>query len=40
MTQQEFESRIGTEVASSTFDFANRVYMAAGEMNKDAFCAD
>lgn len=40
MTQQEFEQRIGTEVAPSTFDFANRVYMAAGEMDKDSFCAD
>lgn len=40
MTQQEFESRIGTEVSASTFDFANRVYMAAGEMQKDEFCAD
>lgn len=40
MTQKEFESRIGTEVASSTFDFANRVYMAAGEMDKDTFCTD
>lgn len=40
MTQQEFEQRIGTEVATSTFDFANRVYMAAGEMDKDTFCAD
>lgn len=40
MTQQEFEQRIGTEVATSTFDFANRVYMAAGEMDKDSFCAD
>ncbi len=40
MTQQEFETRIGTEVAPSTFDFANRVYMAAGEMDKDSFCAD
>lgn len=40
MTQQEFETRIGTEVAPSTFDFANRVYMATGEMDKDSFCTD
>lgn len=40
MTQQEFEKRIGTEVTSDTFDYANRVYMAAGEMDKDAFCKD
>lgn len=40
MTQQEFEKRIGTEVSSDTFDYANRVYMAAGEMDKDTFCKD
>lgn len=40
MTQQEFESCIGTTVATSTFEFANRVYMAAGDMDKDAFCHD
>lgn len=40
MTQQEFEKRIGTEVTSDTFDYANRVYMAAGEMDKDTFCKD
>lgn len=40
MTQQEFEKRIGTEVSSDTFDYANRVYMAAGDMDKDAFCKD
>lgn len=40
MNQQEFETRIGRNVSSETFDFANRVYMAAGEMDKDTFCAD
>lgn len=40
MTQQEFEKRIGTGVSSDTFDYVNRVYMAAGEMDKDTFCED
>lgn len=40
MTQQEFETRIGTTVTPETFDFANRTYMAAGNMDKDAFCED
>ena len=40
MTQQEFETRTGKEVTSGCFDYANRVYMAAGEMDKDAFCED
>lgn len=40
MTKQEFEKRIGTEVSNDTFDYANRVYMAAGNIDKDAFCKD
>lgn len=40
MTQQEFESRVGTTVTANSFEFANRVYMAAGDMDKDAFCRD
>lgn len=40
MTQKEFESRIGTVVTANTFDYANRVYMAAGNMDKDAFCRE
>ena len=40
MTQKEFETRIGTEVATETFEYANRVYMAAGDMDKDEFCKD
>lgn len=37
MTQQEFETRTGL-TTQVEFDYANRVYMAAGQMNKDAFC--
>lgn len=40
MTQQEFETRTGKEVTSGCFDYANRVYMAAGEMDKDSFCKE
>ena len=40
MTQQEFETRTGKEVTSGCFDYANRVYMAAGEMDKDQFCKE
>lgn len=40
MTQKEFETRFGQEVSSECFDYANRVYMAAGDMNKDEFCKD
>lgn len=37
MTQKEFETRFGQEVTPECFDFANRVYMAAGQMDKDSF---
>lgn len=40
MTQQEFETRINREVKSEDFDYINRIYMAAGEMDKDSFCAE
>ena len=40
MTQQEFETRIGTTTTTETFEYANRVYMAAGDMDKDDFCKD
>ena len=39
MTQQEFEKRTGFKT-SEAFDYANRVYMAAGQMDKDAFCEE
>jgi len=37
MTQKEFETRFGQEVTPECFDFANRIYMAAGQMDKDDF---
>lgn len=40
MTQKEFEARFGQEVSSECFDYANRVYMAAGDMDKDEFCKE
>ena len=40
MTQQEFETRFGQEVTTECFDYANRVYMAAGNLDKDQFCKE
>lgn len=40
MTQQEFETRFGQEVTTECFDYANRVYMAAGNLDKDDFCKE
>ena len=40
MTQQEFETRTGLNVSASDFDYINRVYMAAGSLDKDAFCSE
>lgn len=40
MTQQEFQKLTGTEVTSDTYDYIQRVYMAAGDMDKKSFCAD
>lgn len=41
MTQQEFETRTGINYAHGEFDdMVNPMYMAAGQMDKDAFCAD
>lgn len=40
MTKQEFETRTGLTCLNSTFDFINRIYMAAGEQDKDTFCAE
>lgn len=39
MTQQEFEKRTNISTAPA-FEYANRVYMAAGQMDKDDFCAE
>ena len=40
MTQKEFETRFGQEVPAESFDYANRVYMAAGDIDKDKFCEE
>ena len=41
MTQQEFETRTGINYAHGEFDdMVNPMYMAAGQMDKDAFCAE
>ena len=40
MTQKEFETRFGQEVTPESFDYANRVYMAAGNLDKDDFCKE
>ena len=39
MTQQEFEQRTGIN-SNVVFEEANKMYMAAGNMDKDAFCDD
>ena len=38
MNKQEFENRIGKTTTDAAFEFANRVYMAAGDIDKDEFC--
>lgn len=40
MTQQEFEERTGRKVTGDEFERANAIYMAAGDIDKDRFCAD
>ena len=40
MTQQEFESRTGLTLTSNEFDYVNRIYMAAGSLDKDSFCKE
>lgn len=40
MTQKEFEERIGRDVTGDEFERANAIYMAAGDIDKDRFCAD
>lgn len=39
MTQQEFEQRTGIK-SDVVYELANGVYMAAENMDKDAFCMD
>jgi hypothetical protein len=38
MLKKEFENRFGQEVSDGDFEIINRMYMAAGEMDKDEFC--
>lgn len=38
MTQKEFEDRTGKKVSPDDFEIVNRIYMTAGEMDKDRFC--
>ena len=38
MTKQEFENLTGALTTDAQFDYANRVYMAAGDMKKETFC--
>ena len=41
MTQTEFETRTGIHYTDGMFDdFVNPLYMAAGQMDKDAFCKE
>ena len=40
MTKQEFELLTGEMTTDINFEFAHRVYMAAGDMDKDTFCED
>lgn len=39
MTKEEFEDRTGIK-SDMVFEEANRMYMKAGDMDKDAFCDD
>jgi hypothetical protein len=40
MLQKEFEDRIGRSVTFTEYETANGLYMAAGNMDKDEFCAE
>ena len=40
MTQKEFEIRTGLTVSADEYAGIEAVYMAAGELNKDVFCAE
>lgn len=40
MTKKEFTDQTGlTEIDEKRFDWINEIYLAAGELDKDAFCA-
>ncbi len=40
MTQREYENLIGKTVTAEEFEAANALYMSAGDMDKETFCAD
>ncbi len=40
MTKQEFEARTGLKVNSEDYARIEKMYMAAGNMDKDLFCAE
>ena len=40
MIQQEFEVRTGMQVTPDEYEEIERVYLAAGNMDKDTFCHD
>lgn len=40
MTKQEFEVRTGLKVNSEDYDRIEKMYMAAGNMDKDLFCIE
>lgn len=40
MTKQEFEARTGLKVNSDDYDRIEKMYMVAGNMDKDLFCAE
>lgn len=40
MTQQEFTERTGITPTPQEFAAITKIYMAAGEIDKDVFCAD
>lgn len=40
MTQKEFEVRTGMQVTPDEYEEIERVYLAAGNMDKDTFCHD
>lgn len=40
MTQQEFTERTGITPTPQEFTAITKIYMAAGEIDKDVFCAD
>lgn len=40
MTQQEFNERIGRETTIEEYEYANGMYMGAGNVDKDTFCKD